>query len=138
MPIWFKEIFRVLRQRDVKANAKCALLFSTPYWRCENWLVFKISIILHIFLHITWTFFLAGENILPKGISVAVADYFLHRDSNVFSDPEVFDPMRFSPENSAGRNPFAYVPFSAGNFTWNCCNFKNSKWHKVEPLNLFT
>ncbi|OXA59143.1 cytochrome P450 4c3 [Folsomia candida] len=55
-----------------------------------------------------------GENILPKGISVAVADYFLHRDSNVFSDPEVFDPMRFSPENSAGRNPFAYVPFSAG------------------------
>ncbi|XP_021961393.1 cytochrome P450 4c3 [Folsomia candida] len=56
----------------------------------------------------------SAENILPKGITVAISSYLLHRDPNVFPKPEVFDPMRFSPENSVGRNPFAYVPFSAG------------------------
>ncbi|XP_035713527.1 cytochrome P450 4c3 [Folsomia candida] len=55
-----------------------------------------------------------GENILPKGITIGISSYFVHRDPNVFPNPEVFDPMRFSPENLVGRNPFAYIPFSAG------------------------
>lgn len=58
-------------------------------------------------------FELAGT-ILPKGTSVQVANYFLHRDPKVFPKPEEFKPERFLPENSKGRHPFAYVPFSAG------------------------
>ncbi|KAF8763959.1 Cytochrome P450 4V2 like protein [Argiope bruennichi] len=55
-----------------------------------------------------------GKYTIPKDSTCVVYAYVLHRDPDVFPDPERFDPERFTPENSAGRNPFAYVPFSAG------------------------
>ncbi|XP_077266484.1 cytochrome P450 4C1-like isoform X2 [Temnothorax americanus] len=51
---------------------------------------------------------------LPKGISVTLAILFAHRNPKVWPDPMKFDPDRFLPENSKHRNPYAYVPFSAG------------------------
>ncbi|GIX78198.1 cytochrome P450 4V2 [Caerostris darwini] len=50
----------------------------------------------------------------PKGSSAIVMTYFLHRDEDVFPDPEKFDPDRFLPENKNKIPEFAYVPFGAG------------------------
>lgn len=51
---------------------------------------------------------------VPKGTILFVYIYMLHRDPDVFPQPETFDPDRFMPENALGRHPFAFVPFSAG------------------------
>ncbi|XP_018304231.1 cytochrome P450 4C1-like isoform X1 [Mycetomoellerius zeteki] len=51
---------------------------------------------------------------LPKGVMITLAILLTHRNPTVWPDPMKFDPDRFLPENSKNRNPYAYVPFSAG------------------------
>ncbi|KAB0797319.1 hypothetical protein PPYR_08313 [Photinus pyralis] len=52
--------------------------------------------------------------LLPQGFVCALYVLQLHRNPDIFPDPEKFDPDRFLPENSKSRPPYAYVPFSAG------------------------
>lgn len=54
------------------------------------------------------------EYVVPSGTIIYVMIYMLHRDPEVYRQPEKFEPDRFLPENCSGRNPFAFVPFSAG------------------------
>ena len=51
---------------------------------------------------------------LPKGWMAFVIPYVLHRLPAYWPNPEAFDPDRFSPERSADRPKFVYVPFGAG------------------------
>ncbi|XP_025989496.1 cytochrome P450 4C1 [Solenopsis invicta] len=50
----------------------------------------------------------------PKDTEVMLSLILTHRNPEVWPEPMKFDPDRFLPENSKGRNPYAYVPFSAG------------------------
>ncbi|NXM73458.1 CP4B1 protein, partial [Serilophus lunatus] len=51
---------------------------------------------------------------LPAGCQVALNIFGIHRNRDVWEDPEVYDPLRFSPEKSAQRHSHAFLPFSAG------------------------
>ncbi|GIY46223.1 cytochrome P450 4V2 [Caerostris darwini] len=51
---------------------------------------------------------------IPKRTTVVVTPFLVHRDEDVFPDPEKFDPERFLPENSAHIPECAYIPFAAG------------------------
>jgi cytochrome P450 len=51
---------------------------------------------------------------LPRGWMAFVVPYVLHRLPSLWDEPDAFEPARFSPERSADRPKFAYVPFGAG------------------------
>jgi len=51
---------------------------------------------------------------VEAGTMVAVGIYALHRDPALWDDPLAFDPERFSPHNSEGRDRWQYLPFGAG------------------------
>ncbi|XP_075538299.1 cytochrome P450 3A24-like isoform X2 [Dermacentor variabilis] len=52
--------------------------------------------------------------LIPKGVSIVAAASCLHVDPDIWSDPTVFDPERFSDENKAGINPISYLAFGSG------------------------
>lgn len=51
---------------------------------------------------------------VEAGTLLAVGIYALHRDPALWADPLVFDPDRFSPENSKNRDRWHFIPFAGG------------------------
>jgi len=51
---------------------------------------------------------------IKKGMTVSVSLYALHYSEEFFPDPKTFNPDRWSPENKANINPYAYMPFGQG------------------------
>ncbi|XP_054167645.1 cytochrome P450 3A24-like [Oppia nitens] len=51
---------------------------------------------------------------LQKGVDIRVPLYYLHRDPELWTKPEVFDENRFSDENKHLVNPVVWQPFGVG------------------------
>lgn len=51
---------------------------------------------------------------IPKDCLVTIPVYSMHRDPNIYPDPERFDPERFTNEAKQSRDPYVYLPFGSG------------------------
>ena len=51
---------------------------------------------------------------VEAGSLVALGIYAVHHDPQIWPDPQVFDPDRFSPENSRQRDRWHFIPFAGG------------------------
>ena len=51
---------------------------------------------------------------VEAGTVAIVGIYAMHRDPALWDNPLVFDPDRFSPENSKGRDRWQFLPFGGG------------------------
>ncbi|XP_047693760.1 cytochrome P450 3A12-like isoform X1 [Prionailurus viverrinus] len=51
---------------------------------------------------------------IPKGTVVMVPTFILHRDLDLWPEPEEFCPERFSKKNKDSINPYIYLPFGTG------------------------
>lgn len=55
-----------------------------------------------------------GEFSIPGGALVIISPYTLHRRPDLWPDPDIFDPARFSETASKGRHRFGFIPFGGG------------------------
>ncbi|MBR1143918.1 cytochrome P450 [Bradyrhizobium sp. AUGA SZCCT0431] len=51
---------------------------------------------------------------IPSGTLVGVNPLFTHHMADIWPDPDIFDPMRFTDEAQRNRHRFAWVPFGGG------------------------
>ncbi|KAK9744610.1 Cytochrome P450 [Popillia japonica] len=108
----FEEARRVLKGK--KAPTTIAEVNELRYIEC----VVKESLRLYPILpfitrRTTEEFEIDGYKI-PTGTQAIAHILGVQTDPEYYPEPMKFDPDRFTPENSKGRHPFAYIPFSAG------------------------
>ncbi|XP_046693297.1 cytochrome P450 3A27-like isoform X4 [Silurus meridionalis] len=51
---------------------------------------------------------------IPKNTVIVIPTYTLHRDPEYWTDPDTFNPERFTQENKENIEQYAYMPFGLG------------------------
>lgn len=51
---------------------------------------------------------------IRKGTITIIPSYAIHMDPEIYPNPEIYDPERFSDENKQNRHPMAFLPFGEG------------------------
>ncbi|MEQ2218481.1 hypothetical protein XENOCAPTIV_003799 [Xenoophorus captivus] len=55
-----------------------------------------------------------NDLVIPKGMVVMVPTWPIHRDPEIWPEPEKFKPERFSKKNKDNIDPYTYMPFGSG------------------------
>lgn len=55
-----------------------------------------------------------GDHLVKAGTMIVCSQWVMHRDARFYPRPEVFDPMRWTPEAKTSRPKFSYFPFGGG------------------------
>jgi cytochrome P450 family 6 len=56
-----------------------------------------------------------GTNFTWKAnTNIKIPIYAIHHDPEIYPNPDVFDPERFTPEEVAKRHPCSFIPFGSG------------------------
>ncbi|MAT40834.1 MAG: hypothetical protein CL609_00730 [Anaerolineaceae bacterium] len=75
-----------------------------------------------------------GEYEIPVGWQLIANAANSHTLPEVFTDPAVYDPLRFSPERKEGKNPFAIVGFGGGMHKCTGMNFAKNEMTVITSL----
>lgn len=57
---------------------------------------------------------LPNGSILKEGTGLVISNIGFQNDPDIFPEPHIFDPERFSKEAKASRDNFYYLPFGEG------------------------
>lgn len=75
-----------------------------------------------------------GDYQIPAGWRLMVSAATSHHLQEVFTNPEKFDPLRWSPERREGKNPFAIVGFGGGVHKCTGMNFAKNEIAMITVL----
>lgn len=51
---------------------------------------------------------------IPQGTLIWIPVFAIHRDPDIYPNPDLFDPERFNEDAVAARHPMHYLPFGDG------------------------
>lgn len=55
-----------------------------------------------------------SDLVIEKGTPVFIPVYAIHHDADIYPEPTIFDPDRFTPENIKARPAYSFLPFGDG------------------------
>lgn len=94
--------------------------YDTCNWVCNLLNTFsetlrKYPLTFGLFREAVETYHVPNDSlVIEKGQKIMIPLHSLHYDHRYFSDPETFDPERFTPEEKAKRPNGVYIPFGDG------------------------